>query len=123
MILDDEEDCCSLLKRIVDGLNHNAVVFTDPKEALDHAQTRHVDLVILDLELKDSSGIEVLEGLRAHNPQVNVLILTGRPTLLDRREALSMGVWNYMAKPIDIEILEKGITAALSANERSGLAG
>ncbi|WP_159591319.1 response regulator transcription factor [Chelativorans xinjiangense] len=64
------------------------------------------DLVILDLNLPDGSGLELLKGLRAAKNPVPVLVLTARMHVEDKIDALDFGADDYLVKPFDLRELE-----------------
>jgi ActR/RegA family two-component response regulator len=77
-----------------------------------------VDLAILDLKLKKMSGLDVLEKLKESNPKIKALLLTGYPTVETAKKAVGMGIHSYLTKPIDVDDLEKGISAALQKGRK-----
>jgi DNA-binding NtrC family response regulator len=113
LVLDDEQDSCNLVKRIADGLNHKTVAFDDEDDAINYAEANPVDLAILDLKLKKMSGLDVLKKLKESNPNIKALLLTGYPTVETAKKAVSLGANAYLTKPIDVDDLETGISAAL----------
>lgn len=113
LVLDDEQDACNLVKRIADGLKHKTVAFDDEDEAINYAEANPVDLAILDLKLKKMSGLDVLKKLKESNPNIKALLLTGYPTVETARKAVALGANAYLTKPIDVDDLETGISAAL----------
>ena len=68
-------------------------------------QTEHYDVVVLDLELPDMGGIEVLQRARARGDDVPVLILTASGEPPDRVRGLNAGADDYLPKPFDLEEL------------------
>ncbi len=113
LVLDDEQDSCNLVKRIADGLNHKTVAFDDEDDAINYAEANPVDLAILDLKLKKMSGLDVLKKLKESNPNIKALLLTGYPTVETAKKAVALGANAYLTKPIDVDDLETGISAAL----------
>ncbi len=113
LVLDDEQDACNLVKRIADGLHHKTVAFDDEDEAINYAEANPVDLAILDLKLKKMSGLDVLKKLKESNPNIKALLLTGYPTVETANKAVDLGANAYLTKPIDVDDLESGISAAL----------
>ena len=77
-----------------------------------------IDLAILDIKLKKMSGIEVLAILKADNPALRAIILTGYPTIETAREAISLGADEYCVKPIDRDELESKVTSVLEQPHR-----
>ena len=61
--------------------------------------------MVLDLRMPGIDGMEVLRKVKASNPKVQVIILTGHGTDLDEDEARKLGAYHYHKKPIDIDEL------------------
>ena len=76
-------------------------------------RTQPYDLVMLDLGLPDSDGLELLRQLRARKSAVPVLILTARDGLNDRVKGLELGADDYMTKPFELQELEARVRALL----------
>ena len=101
-------------------------------DAIDHAGSIHAaqdslavqdyDVVILDINLPDGSGTEVLSALRAAGNAVPVLMLTARRDVEDRVAALDIGADDYLVKPFDLRELEARVRALArrSVADRSG---
>ena len=77
------------------------------------------DLVVLDLNLPEMDGLEVLRGLRARRSNSAVLILTARGAMDERVRGLDLGADDYMTKPFDVPELEARIRVLM--RRRSGL--
>ncbi|MFP4257138.1 MAG: response regulator [Desulfobacterales bacterium] len=109
MVLDDVEDAGAMIKRILERKGHSVAVFTEEQDAIDHVKKHKADIAILDIKLKKMSGVEVLKQIRQARPEIEVLMLTGYPTLETAREAMSHGAREYLVKPIDKNELEEKI--------------
>lgn len=109
MVLDDVEDAGAMIKRILERKGHSVTVFTEEQDAIDHVKKQKADIAILDIKLKKMSGVEVLKRIRQARPEIEVLMLTGYPTLETAREAMSHGAREYLVKPIDKNELEEKI--------------
>lgn len=109
MVLDDVEDAGAMIKRILERRGHSVAVFTEEEDALDHARTKDVDLAILDIKLKKMSGVELLKQIKKLRPEIEVVMLTGYPTLETAREATGYGAREYLVKPIDKNELEEKV--------------
>jgi len=119
MVLDDVEDAGTMIKRILERKGHRVEVFTEESQALEFARTQNVDIAILDIKLKKMSGVEVLRQIKEENPGVEVVMLTGYPTLETAKEATSCGAREYLVKPIDKKELEEKVSEILE-NRSSG---
>lgn len=112
-VLDDVLDAAVLTQRILSKKGHQVAIFTDEQEALQYAMNNQVDLAILDINLKKTNGLNVLEELRRADPTMRVIMLTGYPTIETARQALRLGAADYCIKPIDKSELEQKVSAAL----------
>ncbi len=113
IVLDDVEDAGAMIQRILERKGHTVTVFTEEQDALDHVREQDVDIAILDIKLKKMNGVEVLRRIREVRPDVDVLMLTGYPTLETAKEAKGYGAREYLVKPIDKNELEEKIQAVL----------
>jgi PAS domain S-box-containing protein len=72
------------------------------------------DIVLVDLRMPDVDGLQVLSRIRQEAPEIPVIVVSGTGILSDVIEALRLGAWDYIAKPIeDLAILELAITQCL----------
>lgn len=113
LVLDDVEDAGIMIKRILERKGHSVAVFTEEQEALDYINKQSVDIAILDIKLKKISGVEVLKKIKEAQPLIDVVMLTGYPTLETAREAMDYGAREYLVKPIDKTELEDKIQGIL----------
>jgi DNA-binding NtrC family response regulator len=112
-VLDDVLDAAVLTQRILSKKGHQVAIFTDEQEAMQYATKNQVDLAILDINLKKTNGLSVLEELKRTYPKIRVIMLTGYPTIETARQALRLGATDYCVKPIDKSELEQKVSAAL----------
>lgn len=78
-------------------------------------------LVVLDINLPDGNGFEILAGLRARGLTVPVLVLTARALVDDRVDALDTGADDYLVKPFDFRELEARARALLRRRQGSAV--
>jgi len=91
-------------------------VIEEESGALGIAEARKAppDLVLCDLRMPGVDGLEVLETLRAEQPDIPVVVVSGTGVLSDAVEALRKGAWDFVTKPIqDMVVLEHAISTAL----------
>lgn len=77
----------------------------DGQTALELLAGKKIPVVILDLQLPDLYGVEVLRRIKAHCPETDVVILTGHGTEKDRKACMALGARVFMNKPLDIDYL------------------
>jgi DNA-binding NtrC family response regulator len=119
LVLDDVEDAGVMIQRILERRGHSVAVFTEEQEALDYAYKQEVDIAILDIKLKKMNGVEVLKLIKQSRPEIDVLMLTGYPTLETAKEATGSGASEYLVKPIDKNELEDKIQRILESRSSS----
>lgn len=113
LVLDDVVDAAVLVGKILTKKGHTVHTFNDEAPALKFVEEQPVDLVILDIKLKEMSGLEILALMKKSKPGVRVIMLTGYPTVDTAREAISLGADEYCVKPVDRRELEDKVEKAL----------
>lgn len=108
LIVDDEEIIRNVLRRKLEQTTaYRVFTADDGVVALEMFKEHPVDLVISDLLMKEMNGIELLRNLKAIEPGIPVIIITGYGTLDDAIEAIHLGAEDFIKKPFDInEVLE-----------------
>ncbi|MEQ1854981.1 MAG: sigma-54 dependent transcriptional regulator [Longimicrobiales bacterium] len=106
--------CRAGLIGLLGGAGHEVLPVGDGQEALDILHTRHVDLVLLDLELPKVSGLNVLSALPSLQTDAKVIVLTAHGTVESAVEAMKLGAYDYVRRPIDPEALGHVVDRALA---------
>lgn len=110
LIADDEPLIRNGVKKIIDweSLGFSKIFLAeDGQEALDIIRENHVDLVLTDIVMPFMDGLELSEILAKEFPQIHVVILTGHEEFEYAQKSVSLGVKNYILKPIGAENLYK----------------
>lgn len=118
LLVDDEKDFTDTLSERMAARGLKADVCADGAEALELARSRTYDAVVLDLAMPGMDGIATLKGLLANNPDLQVILLTGRATLQQGLEAIKSGAMEFLTKPPDIDQLIAKIAEARTKRER-----
>jgi DNA-binding response OmpR family regulator len=118
LLVEDDEAIASGLVRVLDSQGYDVRRLSRGGPALTAADDR-VGLVILDLGLPDTDGIDVCRRLRAARPDLAILILTARDQELDVVAGLDAGADDYLVKPFRLSEL----LARVRAHLRRGAAG
>jgi len=105
LLVDDEEDfTATLAERLVTrGLDVD--VSSNGPEAIERVRDKTYDALVLDLAMPGMDGIETMKRLLAINPDLQVILLTGRGTVRKGVEAMSSGAMEFLEKPADINLL------------------
>ncbi|MGI9365935.1 MAG: response regulator transcription factor [Rhizobiaceae bacterium] len=112
LLVEDNQQLGVGLKRLLDVTYAVDHVMTG-EDALSAAKSLSYDLMILDLSLPDTDGLEVLREIRSQRFHMPVLILTARDELDDRITGLDFGADDYMTKPFEFSELEARVRALL----------
>ncbi len=119
LVVDDEESVRTSERRFLEDGGFTVAEAADGVQALELLRTAGADLVLLDLRMPRLSGIETLKRIRVEWPELPAIVASGAGTMHDVVQALRLGAWDYLAKPIeDLNILGHAINGAL---ERSRL--
>jgi DNA-binding response OmpR family regulator len=117
LIVDDE----ALVRRVLgDALRRSGYTIESAAsghEALERLQEPGVDLLLLDLQLGDLDGVEVMRAARQRWPQLPIVMLTAHGSLPSAIEAVRCGAADYLLKPIGLDELRTRVGAALSLVE------
>jgi PAS domain S-box-containing protein len=108
LYVEDNVSNLRLVEEILADDNVEIIAASTGRIALDIAPGARADAILLDINLPDMTGDEVLRGLRAH-PQTAttpVIVLTADATPATRRRMLELGVSAHLTKPIDIDLLK-----------------
>lgn len=113
LVVEDEE---RLLESIREGLVHSGYVVDtalDGEEGSFMAFTNDYDLIILDINLPNKDGFEILKEIRGENSEVNVIMLTALSDVDDRVRGFDLGANDYIIKPFHFEELKARIRSLL----------
>jgi len=114
LIVEDNLPLAQCLRLELEAEGFNAVTVPDASTALLQLQAREpVDLLVVDWDLPDISGLELLRRLRKHKFQQPILMLTGHDEVDRKVLALESGADDYMVKPFSFDELQARIQALL----------
>lgn len=114
LIVDDEEVVRLSHLRVLKSAHCNAEVAWNGKEALRVMEEHPFDVVLLDLRMPDQDGMSVLKAIKERWPEIEVVIVTGYPSIETAKEAVRLGAYNYLAKPVSPEGIVKVAHGAMT---------
>lgn len=126
VVVDDDHQVASFIAgKLLPRLGYNALVANDGKSALELIQRNNISLMLLDLELPDMTGLDLLRQLNQEGHQLPTIMITGHGSESVAIEAFRLGVMDYLSKPIDtgalIEALNRGLTQTRLRREKEQL--
>ncbi len=113
VIADDEKNTREGLKWAIEGKGVEVALAADGQEALDILATRDVDLVIADLKMPSVDGMELLHRIKEDYASTEVIVLTGHGTVESAVEAMKIGAYDYVMKPVNLDELNLLVERAL----------
>ena len=111
LIVDDEKEIAELLEEVLEQLGYKTAMAFSKAQASEVLREFAPRIVLLDIRLPDGDGISFLKEIKANQPAVEVIMITG---LADRDiaiEALREGAADYICKPIDLDYLANSLLA------------
>ncbi|MCM8783686.1 MAG: response regulator [Candidatus Omnitrophica bacterium] len=118
LVVDDEENMRSALFDVLEIEGYAVSTSADKEEALRLLHNIEFDLLLLDLRLKGSSGLDLISAVKEIKPHIAVIVITGYPNLDSAIESLRLGISDYLLKPISIESLKASIQNALLQKDK-----
>jgi len=105
LIVDDEQRYADMLAKRLEMRGLQCSVCYNGQTAIDMIIRQHYSLVVLDLQLPDLYGIDVLTEIKKCRKETTVVILTGHGSAQDRSKCLAEGAYAFMNKPLQIDRL------------------
>jgi PAS domain S-box-containing protein len=113
LVVDDEPAILELVKDILRPVGYLVNTAANGKEALAAVQAHPYDLVLTDMIMPQMGGMELVQYLRLHHPETLVIVFTGFASYQDAVDAVKLGAFDYLPKPLQPEILRHAIERAL----------
>ncbi len=112
MLVDDEKEFAQLLSTRMELRNLETTTAYDGKGAMSLIESERPDVVVLDLNMPDIDGLEVLKMVKKDHPRIEIIILTGHGSTQVENTAMELGAFAFLKKPIDINSLVKTVEEA-----------
>jgi len=112
LLIEDDAPLARSLIRLMNAEGYQVVHVGSGSAGVDKVMSRSFDAVISDLNLPGASGVDVLNVVRAYDPDVPLILMTGCPTVDTAIEACSLGVLEYLVKPTPREQLVRVLARA-----------
>ncbi|MBA4313300.1 MAG: hypothetical protein C0417_11800 [Chlorobiaceae bacterium] len=116
LIVDDEPDLRTLLSHVLIGAGYDVSEASDGEEAINALKFGGYNLVLLDIQMPNVNGIQVLKYLQEHAPNIKAIMLTGYADLKHAMEAKEFGAKDFIGKPYKIEDILSTVERVLQDN-------
>ena len=105
LIVDDERTLARAIRTFMTEAGYEAEVAGDAEKAMEMVEGLRPDVVFADVRLPGMSGIDLLRRIREFDPAIPVIIMTAHGTIEGAVEAVKLGAFDYLKKPVDLEEL------------------
>jgi DNA-binding NtrC family response regulator len=106
LVVDDEKSIRDLLSAALGQWGYQSFLATSGPEALGMLKGQLLDASLIDIRMPDMDGIELLRELKRYDSSMEVVIMTGYPTVTTAVEALKEGAYDYLTKPLIMDELK-----------------
>jgi two-component system nitrogen regulation response regulator GlnG len=115
LVVDDEESVRYSFRRVFGGSDVKVLTAATAAEAREAFRQDNPDVVVLDLQLPDASGLDLFKEILAHDRKRPVIFITAHGTTETAIEAMKRGAFDYLVKPVDLERLSQLLERAFEA--------
>jgi signal transduction histidine kinase/DNA-binding response OmpR family regulator len=113
LIVDDEERMCQSLSRLLSDLGYQTKAVVEPAVAIKEMETDSYDLVLTDIKMPGLDGFDLLKAAKKKDKDSVVVFMTGYGSLDSAVRAISLGAYDYLLKPLEMEDLKLTIQRGL----------
>jgi two-component system nitrogen regulation response regulator GlnG len=115
LVIDDEESLLYSFRQVFASERMEVLTAATGAEGLKQIRAHHPDVVVLDLQLPDASGLDVFQKIRTLDAKKPVIFITAHGNTATAIEAMKRGAFDYLVKPVDLERLDQIIERAFEA--------
>lgn len=109
LIVDDEPEAVELLQEFLVAKGYDVITAGDGAEAVRKVMDERPHLILLDVRMPKMDGLEVLRRVREIDKEVGVIMVTGVTEEEIGRQAMALGAFDYIVKPLDLPYLERSL--------------
>ena len=112
LVVDDEEVVRLGYRRVLSTDGFRVMAAGNGAEALDLMAGDRFDVVLLDLRMPGMDGLDVLRAIKERWPESEVVVITGYPSIDTAKQAVQLGAYDYLAKPLVPDAVLRATTGA-----------
>jgi DNA-binding NtrC family response regulator len=113
LVVDDEITSIAILKKVLEEADHNVTTVSDGNKAIEKIREFKYDILLTDFNMPGMNGIELTELALKIEPDFIVILITAFATIRSAVDAIKLGAFDYLTKPIDKEELLLAINRGL----------
>jgi two-component system, NtrC family, response regulator PilR len=113
LVIDDEPDICELLNLTLGRMDIDTETACDVKTAKEKFTRHKFDLCLTDMRLPDGNGLELVEWMQTNAAGVPVAVITAHGNVETAVQALKLGAFDFISKPLDLQNLRNVVQSAL----------
>ncbi|MBC8074958.1 MAG: response regulator [Chloroflexales bacterium] len=113
LVVEDDATVRDFCMRVLRMNGYAVATAENGRAALARLQEARFDLVLTDLQMPELTGIKLLEHMRQHHADVDAIAFTAYATVDTARQALKLGAFDYLTKPVSVEDLERTVRKCL----------
>ena len=106
LLVDDEIEIIRGRSKIVEDLGFKCITALNGKNAIKLVKNKRPDIVLTDIKMPNNDGFDVLKATRKFDPDIPVILFTGYGSIDSAVQAMKLGAYDYIQKPVSVEILE-----------------
>ncbi|MDC9725238.1 MAG: sigma-54 dependent transcriptional regulator [Gammaproteobacteria bacterium] len=119
LIIDDEPDILELLTMTLSGMSIDCVTAENLEQAKQALNQHHFDLCLTDMRLPDGNGLDFVKILQQEYPELPVAVITAHGNMDLAVQALKLGAFDFVSKPLKIRVLRDLVATALKLSPSS----
>lgn len=120
LLVDDEEQLVTTMAKRLRRRGFIVLEAVNGLEGLRHLEETPVDVVLLDVRMPGLDGIQVLREIKMRHPRTEVIIFTGHSDMEAAISGMAMGAFDYLMKPVELDVLVGKIREACSRSRKAG---
>jgi two-component system response regulator PilR (NtrC family) len=117
LVIDDEPDICELLSLTLGRMDIDTAVAGDVKSAKAQLSEQQFDICLTDMRLPDGDGLELVEWMQENSRGVPVAVITAHGNVETAVQALKLGAFDFISKPLDLQNLRNIVENALKLDD------
>jgi len=121
LLMEDEMNIAKGLAMVMHEEGYEVDLASTGHAALDKFKSDGFDLLVADLRLPDMDGMDVVQYVREKQPEINVIIITGYPSVSSAVQAVKIGVSDYLRKPFTEDEFKTAVKSAMKKKEKESM--